>query len=292
LSDPAGQYWTALTFSSSHIEKEGAAMKAIWNGSISFGLVNIPINLFSCLKERSLRFHFLHQEDQGRIRNQMVCEVCGRVVNYKNIVRGYEYEKGKTVALTNKDLTAVRSESNRNIAITDFVNQNEIDPAFYGKPYYLAPGRNGERAYALLCQVLARTRQVGLGKLVLHTREHLAAIRANEEVLMLELLHFSDELRSPRGLGLSANKYEPTKRELDLAEKLISQLSTNFDPEKYQDTYQNALLSLVKQKLSGEKVRVPRKGGKATNVVNLMSRLKASLKEAKSGSRRRKRAAA
>jgi DNA end-binding protein Ku len=222
-------------------------MRAIWDGSISFGLVNIPINLFSCLKGKPFRFHFLHHEDQGRIRNQMVCEVCGRIVDYKRIVRGYEYEKGKTIALTNKDLTAVRAESTRNIAITDFVSQKEIDPSFCDKPYYLAPGRHGERAYSLLCRVLAHTQQVGLGKLVLHAREHLAAIRAYEEVLMLELLHFSDELRKPEALGLPANKYKPTKREFDLAQQLISQLSTNFDPEKYQDTYQDALLGLVKQ---------------------------------------------
>ena len=125
-------------------------MRAIWNGMISFGLVNIPIGLFTAVKERPFQFHFLHQKDQGRIRNQRVCEECNTEVEYKDLVRGYEYQKGRYAVLTNKDLDRVALESNRHIAITAFVDEREIDPMFYDKPYYLAPGRNGEKSYALL----------------------------------------------------------------------------------------------------------------------------------------------
>jgi DNA end-binding protein Ku len=256
-------------------------MRTIWKGSISFGLVNIPISLYPAVKERPFDFHFLHKKDRGRIRNERVCEVCGQTVDYGNLVRGYEYEKGQYVVLTDKDLEKVGAQSSRHIEITDFVKQGEIDPVFFEKPYYLAPGRSGEKAYALFQEVLKQTQRIGIGRLVLHTREQLAAVRATDGALMVEILRFSDELRDVEALKLPKKGPRATKRELHLAEQLISELSTRFDPKKYIDTYHDALLSLIKRKLSGETVRVPIKAHRATNVVDLMSKLKASLKQVK-----------
>ena len=266
-------------------------MRAIWNGMISFGLVNIPVGLFTAVKERPFQLHFLHQKDQGRIRNQRVCEECNTEIEYKDLVRGYEYEKGRYAVLTNKDLDRVSLESNKHIAITDFVSEQEIDPMFFDKPYYLAPGRNGEKAYALLRDVLKNTHKVGIGKLVLHTHEQLGAIRTRGPLLVLELLRFADEVRQPPVVKVPAAR-GAAAGELKLAEQLIDQLSTRFDADKYADMYQAALLDLIKQKLSGKPISAGSKSLKATSVVNIMSKLKASLKQAKTDQRRGKTKAA
>src|SRR5262249_18665348 len=162
---------------------------------ISFGLVNIAVGLYSATKERPFQFHFLHRKDQGRIRNQRVCEQCHREIQYKDIVRGYEYEKGRYVDLTNEDLERLSLKSNKHIAITDFVGEREIDPMFFDKPYFLVPNKNGEKAYALLRDVLEQTKKVGIGKIVLHTHEQLGAVRTHGPILILELLRFASELR-------------------------------------------------------------------------------------------------
>lgn len=266
-------------------------MRAIWNGMISFGLVNIPVGLFTAVKERPFQFHFLHQKDQGRIRNQRVCEECNTEVEYKDLVRGYEYEKGRYAVLTNKDLDRISLESNKHIAITDFVGEREIDPMFFDKPYYLAPGRNGEKAYALLRDVLEKTHKVGIGKLVLHTHEQLGAIKTRGPLLVLELLRFADEVRHPPVLKVpSARGVAPG--ELKIAEQLINQLSTRFDSSKYEDSYQEALLGLIKQKMEGKPIRAGAKPQKATSVIDIMSKLKASLKQVKTDQRRKKTKAA
>jgi len=266
-------------------------MRAIWNGMISFGLVNIPVGLFTAVKKRPFQFHFLHEKDQGRIRNQRVCEKCSAEVEYEDLVRGYEYEKGRYAILTSKDFDRISLESNKHIAITDFVSEREIDPIFFDKPYYLAPGRNGEKAYALLRDVLKHTHKVGIGKLVLHTHEQLGAIRTRDSLLVLELLRFADEVRQPPDVKVPTGK-GAVPGELKIAEQLIAQLSTRFDPRKYEDTYQGALLGLIKQKLAGKPIGVGAKSRKATSVVDIMSKLKASLKQVKTDQRRGKKRAA
>jgi DNA end-binding protein Ku len=254
---------------------------------ISFGLVNIPVGLFTAVKERPFQFHFLHQKDQGRIRNQRVCEECNTEIEYKDVVRGYEYEKGRYAVLTNKDLGRISLESNEHIAITDFVTEREIDSMFFDKPYYLAPGRHGEKAYALLRDVLKNTHKVGIGKLVLHTHEQLGAIRTHGPLLVLELLRFADELRPPPALKVPASR-KAAAGELKIAEQLIDQLTTRFDPGRYEDTYQEALLGLIKEKLAGKPIGAGVRSQKATSVVDIMSKLKASLKQVKTDQRRRK----
>jgi DNA end-binding protein Ku len=267
-------------------------MRAIWDGMISFGLVNIPIALFTATKDRPIQFHFLHQKDEGRIRNLRVCEKCHKEVPYKDIARGYEFEKGQYVILTEKDLDRISLESTKHISITEFVNEREIDPLYFDKPYYLAPGRNGEKAYLLLREVLKRTQKVGIGKLVLHTHEQLGAIRTHGSMLLLELLRFNQELRQPPALKLPSGNGASNSTELKIAEQLIGQLTARFNPRKYEDTYQEALLRLIKQKLAGRSIRDRGKLRKATAVVDLMSKLKASLKQVETDQRRAKKKAA
>jgi DNA end-binding protein Ku len=264
-------------------------MRAIWNGMISFGLVNIPVGLFTAVKERPFQFHFLHKKDQGRIRNQRVCEECNKEIEYKDLARGYEYEKGRYAVLTSKDFDRISLESNKHITITDFVNEGEIEPILFDKPYFLAPGRNGEKAYALLRDVLKQTHKVGIGKLVLHTHEQLGAIRTRGALLVLELLRFANELRQPPAMKVPAKS---AAGELKIAEQLITQLSARFDPRKYEDTYQESLRGLIKQKLAGKPATVRPTLRQATSVVDIMSKLKASLKQVKPEQRRAKKRAA
>jgi DNA end-binding protein Ku len=259
---------------------------------ISFGLVNIPVELFTGVKESPFQFHFLHRKDQGRIRNERVCEKCDAEVEYRDLVRGYEYQEGKYVTLSNEDLNRISLESNQRFVITDFVSEREIDPVFFDRPYYLTPSRNGEKAYALLRDVLQHSEKVGIGKLVLHTREQLGAIRTHGSMLLLEVLRFADELRHPPALKVAASKVKPDSKELKIAEQLISQLTTRFEPRKYEDTYEGALASLIKQKLAGKPVRGRAKSHKSTNVVDIMSKLRASLKQVQANQRRRKKRAA
>jgi DNA end-binding protein Ku len=262
-------------------------MKSIWNGAISFGLVNIPVGVYSATHSERISFHFLHQKDLGRIHNVRVCDIDGEEVAYEDLVKGYEYEKGEYVAIEEEDFDRIAIETNRNISIEDFVDQAEIDPMFFDTPYYLAPGKNAAHVYALFREALQKSGKVGIGKVAFREREHLAAIKAHGNALMLDTLFFADELSKTTGLDLPAKGTRITERERKLAEQLIAEMTTKFDPEKYRDTYREALLKMIEQKLKG-------KGGKArkvtarkptTNVVDIMSKLKQSLKGAKPATR-------
>jgi len=262
-------------------------MRAIWNGAISFGLVNIPVGVYSATHSERISFHFLHKKDLGRIHNVRVCDIDGEEVAYEDLVKGYEYEKGEYVAMEEEDFDRIAIETNKNISIEDFVDQAEIDPMFFDTPYYLAPGKNAAHVYALFREALQKSGKVGIGKVAFREREHLAAIKAHGNALMLDTLFFADELSKTTGLDLPAKGTRITERERKLAEQLIAEMTTKFDPEKYRDTYREALLKMIEQKLKG-------KGGKArkvaarkatTNVVDIMSKLKQSLKATKPATR-------
>jgi DNA end-binding protein Ku len=262
-------------------------MRAIWNGAISFGLVNIPVGVYSATHSERISFHYLHKKDLGRIHNVRVCDIDEEEVAYEDLVKGYEYEKGEYVAIEEEDFDRIAIETNKNISIEDFVDQAEIDPMFFDTPYYLAPGKNAAHVYALFREALQKSGKVGIGKVAFREREHLAAIKAHGNALMLDTLFFADELSKTTGLDLPAKGSKITERERKLAEQLIAEMTTKFDPEKYRDTYREALLKMIEQKLKG-------KGGKArkvaarkatTNVVDIMSKLKQSLKATKPATR-------
>jgi len=262
-------------------------MRAIWNGAISFGLVNIPVGVYSATHSERISFHFLHKKDLGRIHNVRVCDIDGEEVAYEDLVKGYEYEKGEYVAMEEEDFDRIAIETNKNISIEDFVDQTEIDPMFFDTPYYLAPGKNAAHVYALFREALQKSGKVGIGKVAFREREHLAAIKPHGNALMLDTLFFADELSKTTGLDLPAKGTRITERERKLAEQLIAEMTTKFDAGKYRDTYREALLKMIEQKLKG-------KGGKArkvaarkatTNVVDIMSKLKQSLKATKPATR-------
>src|SRR4051794_39473597 len=236
-------------------------MRAIWKGSISFGLVNIPVGLYSATRSgEEVKFHMLRKSDHSPIKYKRVAEADGKEVPWENIVKGYEYEKGEFVVLDDEDFERVKIASNQTVDIKEFVKLDEIDPMFFDQPYYLAPEKGGDKAYTLLREALARSGKVGIAKVVIKTREHLAAVKPAGKALVLELMHFADELADATELKLP--DAEVGKKEMTMAESLIDQMSGKWEAENYRDEYREALVKLIEEKVAtGGKV--PEKKAKA-----------------------------
>jgi DNA end-binding protein Ku len=257
-------------------------MRPIWSGTISFGLVNIPVGVYTATKTERVGFHLLHEKDMGRISYLKVCKLEEEPVANDEIVKGYEYEKGEYVVMTDEDFESVEVESTRNIEIEDFVDADDIDPMFFDQPYYLAPGKgkNAEQTYVLLRETLKRKGKVGIGKLAIRQREYLAAIKPKGAALMLDTMHFAEEIRSVDDLNLPSERAKVEPKHIKIAEQLVDSLSGPFTPEKYHDLYQEALEQLIEKKLKGVKSK-PATRRTATNVVDIMTKLNESLKKTK-----------
>jgi DNA end-binding protein Ku len=254
-------------------------MRAIWKGSISFGLVNIPIALFPATKREELKFRLLRANDLSPVNYKRVAEKDGKEVPWDEIVKGYEYEKGKYIVLKDEDFQRVDLEATQTVDIQDFVEEDEIDPMFFYKPYYLEPQKGGDKAYVLLRKALSDTKKVGIAKVVIKTRQYLAGVKPEGDVLILELMHFAEELADPSQLHVP-KKLEPGKRELDMAKALVGTMSAKWNPEKYHDDYREALMEVIEEKVeSGGKqiAEKPRKAPKPTKVIDLVSVLQQSL---------------
>jgi DNA end-binding protein Ku len=258
-------------------------MRAIWKGAISFGLVNIPVGLYSASRSRNeLKLHMLRDSDMSPIRYKRVAEVDQKEVPWEHIVKGYEYEKGEYVVLTDKDLERVNIKSNQMVDIREFVHLDEIDPMFFDEPYYLAPEKGGEKAYALLRDALKDSGKVGIAKVSIRTREHLAAVKPNGNTLVLELMHFPDELADTKELPVP-EKVQVGKKEMTMAGSLIEGMSDKWEPEKYHDEYKQALLKLIEKKVAAGGKELPVEKGarpKPTKVIDLVSVLQQSLNQA------------
>ena len=257
-------------------------MRAIWTGSISFGLVTIPVALQNASRAEELKFRLLRSKDLSPVNYKRVAEVDGKEVPWNEIVKGYEYEKGKFVVLKDEDFKRVDLEATDTIDIVDFVHLEEINPVFFYKPYYLAPQKGGAGAYNLLRAVLAETNKAGIAKVIIRTRQHLAAVKANGNLLVLELMRFSDELVSPGSIKIPSEK-KTGARELTMAKTLVDQMSESWDPERYTDEYKSALMKLIDRKIESGGKALPsseHKKKSATNVIDLASVLQRSLQEA------------
>jgi DNA end-binding protein Ku len=253
--------------------------RAMWKGAISFGLVTIPVAVFPATEEKSLKFNQLHDEDNGRVRYKRVCEVDGQEVPYEHIVKGYESEKDRYVILTDEDLEKVPVESSRAIDIQQFVELEEIDPILYKKSYYLVPEETGARAYALLRTALTEENKVGIAKVSFRDKEHLAALRFDGDVFVLETMYWPDEIRAAEFDTVHADeKIRP--QEVEMAKTLIDNLTEPWNPASYRDEYRDALLELVEKKIAGEEIEVVTEAPPA-RVVDLMDALKASVEAAK-----------
>lgn len=256
-------------------------MRPIWTGAIGFGLVNIPVKMYSATTDSSLDFDMLDKKDLSNIRFQRVNEKTGKQVTWENIVKGYKL-KNKYVVLTDKDFEAASAEKSKVIEISDFLKEDEIDTIYYETPYFLEPDKNGQRAYALLRDALIKTGKVGVGTYVLRNKETLALIKPYEDIIVLNKIRFEEEIRDPAELNIPA-KTKTASKELKMAVSLIDQLSGNFDLTKYKDEYTGALLKLIKAKSKGVKIEAPKLKVAHRKTDDLMAQLKASL-----GSRKKK----
>jgi len=256
-------------------------MRAIWKGSISFGLVNIPIALYPATRREELRFRLLRKSDLSPVNYKRVAEKDGKEVPWNQIVKGYEYEKGKYVVLKDEDFERVDLEATQTVDIQDFVNVDEIDPMYFYKPYYLEPQKGGDKAYALLRDALEDSKKVGIAKVVIKTRQYLAGVKPEDGVLVLELMHFADELADPGKLHVP-KKVEVGKREMNMAKSLIDSMSSKWNPSKYRDDYREALMEVIEEKVEagGKEIEEkPKKAPKPTKVIDLVSVLQKSLEQ-------------
>jgi len=255
--------------------------RAIWKGSISFGLVNIPIALYPATRREELKFRLLRKSDLSPVNYKRVAEKDGREVPWDQIVKGYEYEKGKYVVLKDEDFQRVDLEATQTVDIQDFVNQEEIDPMFFYKPYYLEPQKGGDKAYALLRDALKDSGKVGIAKVVIKTRQYLAGVKPEDSALVLELMHFADELADTGKLNVP-KKTEVGKREMNMAKSLIDSMSSKWDPENYRDEYREALMEVIEEKVEagGKEIEEkPKRAPKPTKVIDLVSVLQKSLEQ-------------
>ena len=254
-------------------------MRPIWSGALTFGLVNIPVRLHSAVqaKER-VSFRLLHKTDLSPIKYERVCEKEGEAVDWKEIVKGYEYSKGKFVVLTDEDFKAAAIESSKTIEIMDFVNADEIDARYFETPYYVIPAKGGEKAYALLREAIKRTGMVGIGKITMRSNSlHLAGLKTVGDAIVLEIMRFEGELVNAGEFSFpSHDGVRP--QELQMAEQLVQNLAEKFDPSKYTDDYRANLMKIIRAKMKGKKIDVAEpEERESTQVVALMARLQESL---------------
>jgi DNA end-binding protein Ku len=256
--------------------------RAIWSGSISFGLLNVPVKLYSAVSKQTVRFRELREDDGARIRHKRVAEADGKEVPYEKIVKGYEYAPDQYVVLTRDELAELDPKRTRAIEIQDFVDLDDIDPIYFEQPYFLGPDKGAARAYALLVQAMTESRKVAVARFVLRNKEHLAAIRPMADVLTLATMRFHDEVSSPEDLDGEVFEDEkpkrPDKRELEMAKQLIESLTTDFKADRYRDEYREELLDLLERKAAGkEVVSAPTEEPKPTKAPDLMAALEESL---------------
>ena len=254
--------------------------RAIWSGSISFGLLNVPVKLYSAVSKQTVRFRELREGDGSRIRHKRVAEEDGEEVPYDKIVKGYEITPDNYVVMSRDELAEIDPEKTRAIEIKDFVDLDEIDPIYFDHPYYLGPDKGAERAYSLLVQAMEEQRKVAIARFVLRNKENLAAVRPMNGVLTMATMRFHDEVVSPDSLDdvLPQKEAKIEKRELDMAKQLIESLSTDFEADRYEDEYRDKLLALIERKAAGEDiVTAATEEPKPTKAPDLMAALEESL---------------
>ncbi|WP_066313418.1 Ku protein [Bacillus sp. FJAT-29814] len=258
-------------------------MHTMWKGSISFGLVNIPIKLHTATEDKDVKLRTLHNKCHAPIKYDKICTVCEEEVKPEEIVRAYEYTKGKFVVLEDEDLEKLRKENEEKaVEIIDFVKIDDIDPIYFDRSYYMSPNEGGGKAYSLLRKALEESQKVGIAKIIIRSKEQLAVIRVYENTLVMETIHFPDEVRKAGDVPNVPSEDKVTQKELETAILLIDQLTTKFEPEKYHDEYRSALLELIEAKRQGkETVTAATKEAPATNVTDLMAALQASIDRTK-----------
>src|SRR5690242_9469178 len=261
--------------------------RALWKGSISFGLVNIPIELHTAVRNHRPKFRMLHAKDKSPVKFERVCLRDGHPVAWEDLVKGYEYSKGHFVIMTKEDFQAAAVEKTRTVDIVDFVKAEEIDDRFFETPYYLVPVKGGERAYALLREAIRESGRIGIAKFILRDAQHLAAVEVIEDAIVLSVMRFADELVDVKQFEFPA-AHGVRKQELDMAKALVNSLAADWDPAKYTDQYRENLLRIIQGKMKGKHVELePEAEPRQAEVVDLMERLRRSLEQSGGGARPR-----
>src|SRR5438067_4833103 len=258
--------------------------RAIWGGAISFGLVNVPVKLFTAVQPKDVRFNQLERSSGARVKQKRVSATSGEEVPYEEIVKGYEIGPDRYVVIAPEELEALDPKATRSIDIEEFVDLDQIDPIFFDRPYYLVPETGGTKAYALLRDAMKETNKVAIGRLVLRTKQYLAAIRPRDDVLVIETMLYADEVVDADDLeGVPHDEIEVSERELKMARQLIDSLTANFQPEKYRDEYRERVLALIEAKAEGQELVTQPVEAEEPAPVDLMAALEASLDAVKSG---------
>jgi len=267
-------------------------MRPLWKGAVSFGLVFVPVKLYTATESRSIKFNYLHEKCKTPIKYRRYCPYCDTEVPMDEIVRGYEYERGKYVVIREEDLESLPDRASKNIDILDFVNLSQVDPVYYQKAYYLVPDSGGEKVYELLKEAMKRSGRVAVARVTIRTGESLAILRVACGSLMMNTMFYPDEVRRPEELPEMKYRVNLHEKELKMAENLINSLSAEFRPEKYTDEYRRELMDLIQAKIAGKEIEVPEAALGREKVVDLMEALKASIelaeKERKAGKERKK----
>lgn len=260
-------------------------MQTVWKGAISFGLLNVPVKMGAATRRENIAFRQLHKECNTPINQKRYCSKCGREVAWDEIIRGYEYEPGRFVLITDEDLAGLPIKSAKYIDIVDFIQISEVDPIYFDKTYYLWPEKGGEKPYLILRDAMQKTGKAAVAKVTMREKEHLCVVRLAGDALALSMMYFQDEIRSTEELGVAelAQKVQVRPEEMEMAVKLVDNLTDRFTPEKYHDAYREELLSLIRKKVEGEEVvqaEIPAPEA-AGNVIDLMERLRRSVEATK-----------
>jgi DNA end-binding protein Ku len=259
--------------------------RAIWTGAISFGLVNVPVKLYSAVSKKTVRFHQLHEADGVRIQQKRFCPKEDKEVPYEEIVKGYEISPDRYVIITPDELDAIEPRKTKSIDIEDFVDLDEIDPLYYDHPYYLLPGQGAQKPYKLLVEAMRKANKVAVARVVIRTKEQLVAIRPVDDILAMASMNFADEVIDPDSFDEApGDDVDTSKREIEMAEQLIASLTSEFDPSKYEDTYRERVLEMIERKAEGEEITV-QPVEEPEEVPDLMAALEASLAAAKKPAR-------
>jgi DNA end-binding protein Ku len=259
------------------------AARAIWSGSITFGLVNVPIKLYPAVKDKDVHFHLLSKDGQCRLRRKLVCPETGDEYDFKDTAKGYEIAPEQYVIINEEELKSLKPEAGRNLEIIDFVDLAEIDPIYYNRPYYLAPDSDDTDAYQLLLKVMTETQKVGIAKFVMHGKEYLAAIRPLKGALCLETMNFADEVVPVGKIPNLPVDIHASRKELDVARRLVDVLATEFKPTKYHEEYREKVLELIDKKAAGEDIvtHAEPEEEEPARILNLMKALEESLQKAR-----------
>jgi|CZCB01.1.fsa_nt_gi DNA end-binding protein Ku len=253
-------------------------MKTLWKGAVSFGLVNIPVNMYAATEHKDIKFKFLHRECLGPVEYHKYCPRCQKEISSDDIVRGYEYHKGSYVVIDDEDLERIPAVNTKTVDILDFVELSEVDPIYYDKSYYLQASPGGEKAYALLVKAMKETGKIAIARVVIRSKSALAVLRVKEKWLLMETMFYPDEIRSTESLSPGVDENILHENEVKMAVSLIENLSSHFDPNKYRDEYRQALWEVITAKVSDQELVTPDQPAQPSNIVDLMEALRESVK--------------